>query len=124
MIDPTWRRLHEIGPERALARPILTAPSTVEPLTCEAPGCNPGLLRGGECGNHRSCTRRLLAGTTAVVAQSANPGEALDGLIDFHLDFALGESGARLMAQATFGLLNSTPHSVKPGAVTTAGRAG
>ena len=88
------------------------------------------------------------------------PAAALDGLIDFHLDFALGESDliriqdrdlghlpaaaerqvrrsqrqyveiwvdvlrqldptldeadARLMAHATFGLLNSTPHSVKP----------
>ena len=86
----------------------------------------------------------------------------MDGLIDFHLDFALGESDliriqdrdlpnlppaakrqvrkaqrqyveiwvdvlrqlntslreddARLMAHATFGLLNSTPHSVKPSA--------
>src|SRR6478609_4767221 len=92
--------------------------------------------------------------------------DALDGLIDFHLDFALGESDliriqdrdlghlpptakrqvrraqrqyveiwvdvlrrleetlseadARLMAHATFGLLNSTPHSVKPGAAKTA----
>ena len=88
---------------------------------------------------------------------------ALDGLIDFHLDFAFGESdliriqdrdlghlpesakrqvrkaqrqyveiwvdvlrqldnsltetAARLMAHAAFGLLNSTPHSVKPGTV-------
>ena len=86
--------------------------------------------------------------------------DALDGLIDFHLDFALGESDliriqdrdlghlpptakrqvrkaqrqyveiwvdvlqqlnntlqeadARLMAHAVFGLLNSTPHSLKP----------
>lgn len=113
-----------------------------------------------------SISTRLLAGATAVVAQVENPGEALDGLIDFHLDFALGESDliriqdrdlahlpptakrqvrkaqrqyveiwvdvlrrldnalgeddARLMAHATFGLLNSTPHSVKPGAVKTA----
>jgi AcrR family transcriptional regulator len=104
---------------------------------------------------------RLLAGATEVVAQSDNPAAALDGLIDFHLDFALGESDliriqdrdlghlpptakrqvrkaqrqyveiwvdvlrkmdetlneadARLMAHAAFGLLNSTPHSVKPG---------
>src|ERR1700742_2259965 len=35
---------------------------------------------------------RLLAGATNVVAKAANPEEALDGLIDFHLDFALGES--------------------------------
>lgn len=39
-----------------------------------------------------SISTRLLAGATAVVAQVENPGEALDGLIDFHLDFALGES--------------------------------
>jgi AcrR family transcriptional regulator len=104
---------------------------------------------------------RLLAGATEVVTQSDNPAAALDGLIDFHLDFALGESDliriqdrdlghlpptakrqvrkaqrqyveiwvdvlrkmdetlneadARLMAHAAFGLLNSTPHSVKPG---------
>jgi AcrR family transcriptional regulator len=103
---------------------------------------------------------RLLAGATDVVADASNPREALDGLIDFHLDFALGESDliriqdrdlpslpptakrqvrksqrqyveiwvdvlrqlddsrsesdARLMAHATFGLLNSTPHSVRP----------
>src|ERR1700761_2626433 len=116
---------------------------------------------------------RLLAGATDVVAKaSANAAKgedaatALDGLIDFHLDFALGESDliriqdrdlghlppaakrqvrrsqrqyveiwvdvlrrldetlseadARLMAHATFGLLNSTPHSVKPGAAKTA----
>src|SRR3954464_3599835 len=103
---------------------------------------------------------RLLAGATDVVAHASNPEEALDGLIDLHLDFALGESDliriqdrdlpslpptakrqvrksqrqyveiwvdvlrqlddsrsesdARLMAHATFGLLNSTPHSVRP----------
>ncbi len=103
---------------------------------------------------------RLLAGATDVVARASDPEEALDGLIDFHLDFALGESDliriqdrdlpslpptarrqvrksqrqyveiwvdvlrqlddtrsesdARLMAHATFGLLNSTPHSVRP----------
>ncbi len=104
---------------------------------------------------------RLLAGATDVVARADDPADALDGLIDFHLDFALGESDliriqdrdlghlpptakrqvrkaqrqyveiwvdvlrrlddtrsetdARLMAHAAFGLLNSTPHSVKPG---------
>jgi AcrR family transcriptional regulator len=103
---------------------------------------------------------RLLAGATAVVDQADSAADALDGLIDFHLDFALGESDliriqdrdlghlpptakrqvrkaqrqyveiwvdvlrqlndslseedARLMAHAAFGLLNSTPHSVKP----------
>ncbi|MDX1891478.1 TetR/AcrR family transcriptional regulator [Mycolicibacterium sp. 050158] len=33
------------------------------------------------------------------------------------LSTSLEEDAARLMAHATFGLLNSTPHSVKPGAV-------
>src|SRR5215211_704575 len=109
---------------------------------------------------------RLLAGATDVVARAADPATALDGLVDFHLDFALGESNliriqdrdlghlpptakrqvrkaqrqyveiwvgvirqlddtlseadARLMAHAAFGLLNSTPHSMKPGAPKTA----
>ncbi|BBY30885.1 TetR/AcrR family transcriptional regulator [Mycolicibacterium sediminis] len=35
---------------------------------------------------------RLLEGATDVVTVASEPGEALDGLIDFHLDFALGES--------------------------------
>ncbi|TFV59706.1 TetR/AcrR family transcriptional regulator [Mycobacterium sp. PS03-16] len=102
---------------------------------------------------------RLLAGARAVVDAASGPQAALDGLIDFHLDFALGESDliriqdrdlahlpdpakrqvrkaqrqyvelwvavlrrvhrtlgedeARVMAHAVFGLLNSTPHSVK-----------
>jgi AcrR family transcriptional regulator len=106
---------------------------------------------------------RLLAGATDVITRADNPQSALDGLIDFHLDFALGESDliriqdrdlpslppgakrqvrkaqrqyveiwvdvlrqlnmslreddARLMAHAAFGLLNSTPHSVKPSAM-------
>ena len=109
---------------------------------------------------------RLLAGAAAVVAAAADPEAALDGLIEFHLDFALGEPDliriqdrdlghlpapakrqvrkaqrqyveiwvdvlrrlggalsevdARLMAHAAFGLLNSTPHSVKAGASKTA----
>jgi AcrR family transcriptional regulator len=127
---------------------------------------------------------RLLAGATDVVARSDDLSSALGGLIDFHLDFALGESDliriqdrdlghlpptakrqvrkaqrqyveiwvdvlrqlddtlseadARLMAHATFGLLNSTPHSAKTteagsravlramtvAALTSAGRAG
>lgn len=104
---------------------------------------------------------RLLAGATEVVADAGDSAAALDGLIDFHLDFALGESDliriqdrdlghlpavakrqvrkaqrqyvelwvnvlrrvygsleeadARLMAHAVFGLLNSTPHAIKPG---------
>jgi len=103
---------------------------------------------------------RLLAGAQTVAEQSSDPTVALDGLIDFHLDFALGEpdliriqdrdlahlpvsaqrqvrraqrhyveiwvgvlrqlnprldeADARVMAHAAFGLLNSTPHSLKP----------
>ena len=103
---------------------------------------------------------RLLAGARTVVAEADDPAAALGGLIEFHLDFALGESDliriqdrdlahlpasaqrqvrraqrsyveiwvvvqrevhadleetdARLMAHAVFGLLNSTPHSMKP----------
>lgn len=103
---------------------------------------------------------RLLAGARDVTSSAPDPAAALDGLIDFHLDFAFGESDliriqdrdlghlpdpakrqvrraqrqyveiwvatlrrlytelddaeARLMAHAVFGLLNSTPHSVKP----------
>lgn len=34
---------------------------------------------------------RLLAGAQAVVGEAADPRAALDGLIEFHLDFALGE---------------------------------
>lgn len=36
-------------------------------------------------------SRRLLDGGTAVVSRAAGPEEALAGLVDFHLDFALGE---------------------------------
>lgn len=102
---------------------------------------------------------RLLAGARDVQARSSEAAAALDGLIDFHLDFALGEpnliriqdrdlehlpeaaekqvrkaqrqyvevwvgvlrelhpdlaeADARLAAHAVFGLLNSTPHSLK-----------
>jgi AcrR family transcriptional regulator len=102
---------------------------------------------------------RLLAGAREVRSTSTDAAAALDGLIDFHLDFALGEpdliriqdrdlahlpaaaerqvrraqrqyveiwvgvlrefepklaeADARLMAHAVFGLLNSTPHSLK-----------
>jgi len=104
---------------------------------------------------------RLLAGARDVTTRNAVPAAALDGLIDFHLDFALGEpdliriqdrdlahlpvaaerqvrkaqrqyveiwvgvlrelnpqlaeADARLTAHAVFGLLNSTPHSMKSG---------
>ncbi|MGZ4526842.1 MAG: SACE_7040 family transcriptional regulator [Mycobacterium sp.] len=102
---------------------------------------------------------RLLAGARDVRARNSDAAAALDGLIDFHLDFALGEpdliriqdrdlahlpeaaekqvrkaqrqyvevwvgvlrelnpelpeADARLTAHAVFGLLNSTPHSMK-----------
>jgi AcrR family transcriptional regulator len=105
---------------------------------------------------------RLLAGAREVRSRESDTAAALDGLIDFHLDFALGEpdliriqdrdlahlpaaaqrqvrraqrqyvevwvgvlrelepglaeADARLMAHAAFGLLNSTPHSLKPAA--------
>jgi AcrR family transcriptional regulator len=103
---------------------------------------------------------RLLAGARQVRSRETEAAAALNGLIDFHLDFALGEpdliriqdrdlahlpaaaqrqvrqaqrqyvevwvgvlrelepaldeGDARLMAHAVFGLLNSTPHSLKP----------
>ena len=103
---------------------------------------------------------RLLAGAQDVRSRETDAAAALDGLIDFHLDFTLGEpdliriqdrdltylptaaerqvrqaqrryvevwvgvlreldpelveADARLMAHAVFGLLNSTPHSLKP----------
>src|SRR3954471_14824092 len=106
---------------------------------------------------------RLLAGAADVVADADAPADALDGLVDFHLDFVftepdliriqdrdlaqlpaaamrqvrraqrlyveiwvdvlrrlsadLREDDARVVAHAAFGLLNSTPYSVKPGAV-------
>ena len=102
---------------------------------------------------------RLLEGGQSVVTHAPDAAAALDGLIEFHLDFALGEPDliriqdrdlanlpaaaqrqvrraqrryvetwvgvlreanrdldedrARVMAHAAFGLLNSTPHSVK-----------
>lgn len=102
---------------------------------------------------------RLLDGARTVTGHGGDAAATLDGLIDFHLDFALGEpdliriqdrdlahlpvsaerqvrkaqrqyveiwvgvlrelnsdlaeADARLMAHAVFGLLNSTPHSMK-----------
>jgi AcrR family transcriptional regulator len=101
---------------------------------------------------------RLLAGAQAVVSEADEAEVAFDGLVDFHLDFALSEpdliriqdrdlahlperakrqvrkaqrqyveiwvdllrvrngmdeADARLMAHAAFGLLNSTPYSLK-----------
>ncbi|MBU3061397.1 TetR/AcrR family transcriptional regulator [Nocardia sp. NEAU-G5] len=112
-------------------------------------------------------SQRLLEGGRTVAAQALSPQEALAGLIDFHLDFALGEpeliriqdrdldnlpdsarrqvrrtqrsyvelwvgvlcgvdpelseSTARVQAHATFGLINSTPHSA-PAALATRAR--
>lgn len=112
---------------------------------------------------------RLLTGAAEVVDRAGTASEALDGLVDFHLDFVLDESDliriqdrdlahlpatakrqvrraqrqyvevwvntlrqldgemdepdARLMAHATFGLLNSTPYSVRPGAAPQSSRA-
>ena len=109
---------------------------------------------------------RLLDGAQAVLAEAPDAGAALDRLIDFHLDFALGEpdliriqdrdlsslpataqrqvrraqrryvetwvgvlreldpglreDDARVMAHAAFGLLNSTPHSLKTAAARSA----
>lgn len=112
---------------------------------------------------------RLLAGARDVGSGGWAPTAVLDGLIDFHLDFALNEpnliriqdrdlahlppvaqrqvrssqrqyveiwvgvlrelnaglaeADARLMAHAVLGLLNSTPHSLKPGGSRPAGTA-
>ncbi|NLE80908.1 MAG: TetR/AcrR family transcriptional regulator [Rhodococcus sp.] len=109
-------------------------------------------------------SRRLLEGGAAVVSEASGAGDALEGLIEFHLDFALGEpdliriqdrdlqslpgdaerqvrhtqrryveiwvhilmdvdpglneADARTKAHATFGLINSTPHSAPPSAHT------
>lgn len=105
---------------------------------------------------------RLLAGAREVIAETDDPTDALDRLVERHLDFAfdesdliriqdrdlghlpdtakrqvrrsqrqyveiwvsvltrvdphLAEDDARVMAHAAFGLLNSTPHSVKSAA--------
>jgi AcrR family transcriptional regulator len=101
---------------------------------------------------------RLLSGAQAVVSEASNVDMAFDGLVDFHLEFSLGEpdliriqdrdlahlperakrqvrkaqrqyveiwvdllrrrdgvdeADARVMAHAAFGLLNSTPYSLK-----------
>ena len=109
---------------------------------------------------------RLLDGAQAVLVEAPDASAALDRLIDFHLDFALGEpdliriqdrdlsslpataqrqvrraqrryvetwvgvlreldpglreDDARVMAHAVFGLLNSTPHSLKTAAARSA----
>ena len=109
---------------------------------------------------------RLLEGAQSVLADTPDARTALDRLIDFHLDFALGEpdliriqdrdlsslpaaaqrqvrraqrryvetwvevlreldprlreDDARVMAHAAFGLLNSTPHSLKTAAARSA----
>jgi AcrR family transcriptional regulator len=101
---------------------------------------------------------RLLSGAQAVVSEASDVDMAFDGLVDFHLEFSLGEpdliriqdrdlahlperakrqvrkaqrqyveiwvdllrrrdgvdeADARVMAHAAFGLLNSTPYSLK-----------
>lgn len=112
-------------------------------------------------------SQRLLDGGRAVAEQSDSPAVALGALVDFHLDFALGEpeliriqdrdlenlpeaarrqvrrtqrqyveiwvtvlcdlhpdlaeAAARVQAHATFGLINSTPHSA-PAALATRAR--
>ncbi|MEV6767653.1 helix-turn-helix domain-containing protein [Nocardia sp. NPDC051030] len=111
-------------------------------------------------------SQRLLDGGKSVITAAPTPAAALTGLVDFHLDFAFGESEliriqdrdlenlpdtarrqvrrtqrqyvelwvavlrdlhpnlpeatARVQAHATFGLINSTPHSAP---ATTANRA-
>ncbi len=57
---------------------------------------------------------RLLAGAQAVVADAADPAAALDGLIEFHLDFALGESD--LIRIQDRDLDNCPPPAQAPGA--------
>lgn len=48
-------------------------------------------------------SRRLFAGGTAVEESTSDPHETLEGLVDFHLDFALGEqdSSASRIANCT-----------------------
>lgn len=109
-------------------------------------------------------SRRLFDGGTEVARSADTPEQALADLVEFHLDFAIGEPDlirvqdrdleslpdaarrqvrqfqrryvemwvgvlrqvdpgldepdARIKAHATFGLINSTPHSVNPSAPT------
>src|SRR4030088_3191456 len=51
---------------------------------------------------------RLLAGAPDGVARAARPAAALDGLIDFHLDFALGESDLIQIQDRDLGHLPAT----------------
>ncbi|TVU60460.1 TetR/AcrR family transcriptional regulator [Paenarthrobacter nitroguajacolicus] len=106
-----------------------------------------------------SVSRDLLNGGQSVVAEAADPADALKGLVQFHVDFALSNpdvirvqdrdfgslseadqaevrslqrgyvetwvgvlarlhqgadiAGLRVRAHAAFGLINSTPHSVR-----------
>jgi AcrR family transcriptional regulator len=53
---------------------------------------------------------RLLAGATAVVERATDPADALDGLIDFHLDFALGESDLIRIQDRDLGHLHRPPN--------------
>jgi AcrR family transcriptional regulator len=78
-------------------------------------------------------TRLLTGGRAVAAAAGDDAAAALDGLIDFHLDFTLGEPDLiriqdrdlihlppgplrQVMAHAAFGLLNSTPYSTKAAA--------
>src|SRR3954465_12398967 len=51
---------------------------------------------------------RLLVGAKEVVAQADSPESVLDGLIDFHLDFALTESDLIRIQDRDLGHLPST----------------
>src|SRR4029079_2496797 len=50
---------------------------------------------------------RLLAGATDVVGEADNSADALNGLIDFHLDFALGESDLMRIPDRDLGPLHT-----------------
>ena len=53
---------------------------------------------------------RLLAGARDVMARADDPVSALDGLIDFHLDFAFGESDLIRSRTATSGICRNPPN--------------
>ena len=56
---------------------------------------------------------RLLAGASAVVAEAPDGATALDGLIDFHLDFALGESDLIRIQDRDLDISARAPRSVR-----------
>ena len=63
---------------------------------------------------------RLLAGATDVVARAKDPSSALGGLIDFHLDFALGESDLIRIQDRDLGHLPPTGRPDRPNSQNTA----